>query len=141
CPKNLNKLTQNSSSDKVPPLTNMSEVVAKRIKKMGSKIINRIVKKSFLVPMILFSSNSTKSGTPTTIFLAIYFPKIGPATTAVGKPTIKPNPIIQPIGTSKVGATATGPGVGGINEWPTAIPANKGMAKCNNDKPDRLANA
>ena len=58
----------------------------------------------------------------------MYFPKTGPAIIAQGIPTIAPNKITYPKGAFKILETATGPGVGGINEWVTANPANSGMA-------------
>ena len=48
-------------------------------------------------------------------------------------PTINPKRITQPKSAFKISATATGPGVGGINEWVIAKPANNGMAYNNKD--------
>ncbi len=67
------------------------------------------------------------SGTPTCIFLAIYLPKIGPATIAAGIPAIIPYRITFPRSAPTSAATATGPGVGGTNACVTARPANNGI--------------
>ncbi len=52
---------------------------------------------------------------------------------AVGIPTINPNKITQPRSAFKISATATGPGVGGMNACVTANPANKGNPYNSND--------
>ena len=73
------------------------------------------------------------SGAATNIFAAIYFPNKGPLTIAVGTPTINPTKITQPKSAFKISATATGPGVGGINACVIASPARSGIAYNNKD--------
>jgi len=70
-PKNWMNPTQKFSPDKAPVPTSISEVVAKRIRKIGRVIMKMIIKKSFFVPLALLSSKSIKSGVPTTIFFAM----------------------------------------------------------------------
>lgn len=46
----------------------------------------------------------------------------------IGTPIIAPTKITHPKSAPSMSATATGPGVGGMNVCVTASPANNGMA-------------
>ena len=55
-------------------------------------------------------------------------PHTGPATIIATIPHRTPTIITQPSSTLSIVATSTGPGVGGMNAWPTASPASSGIA-------------
>ncbi len=70
---------------------------------------------------------ATCSGTGTMYLLPQMEPHTGPATTIATIPHSTPTIMTQPSSTFSMVATSTGPGVGGINAWPTASPAKSGI--------------
>ena len=68
------------------------------------------------------------SGTGISYLFPQIVPHMGPATIMAKIPHTIPTIMTQPRSTPSMVATSTGPGVGGINAWPTARPASRGMA-------------
>ena len=74
------------------------------------------------------SASAARSGAGTKYFFPQYAPQMGPATIIAAMPQTAPTRMTQPRSTPSIVATSTGPGVGGMNAWPTARPARSGMA-------------
>ena len=71
---------------------------------------------------------ATWSGTGMLCFFPQMEPHTGPATIMANTPHKIPIIITQPKSTPSIVATRMGPGVGGMYAWPTASPANRGIA-------------
>ncbi len=94
----------------------------------GIKIIPTIVQKFGSLDSSKSSWFATCSGTGIWNFFPQMAPHTGPATIIETVPQHMPTKITHPRSTLSIVATRIGPGVGGINAWPTARPASSGMA-------------
>lgn len=121
-------LSQDFTSKGISPSLNMVllRTVLLTINKMGMPIIEKIIPTEGNFSFFNFSRDQLRASTK--ILLAIYFPNTGPLMMAVGIPIINPNKITHPKSAFKISATATGPGVGGINACVIANPARSGIA-------------
>ena len=98
------------------------------IRTSGIKIIPTIVPNFGSFDSSKSSWLAMCSGTGISYLFPQIAPHMGPATIMAKIPHTIPTIITQPRSTPSMVATSTGPGVGGINAWPTARPASRGMA-------------
>lgn len=101
---------------------------SRMISTRGIRMIPTMVQKPGSLDSSISAWFATCSGTGTIYFFPQMEPHTGPATIMAKIPQKIPTPMTQPRSTFNMLATRIGPGVGGMNAWPTARPAKSGIA-------------